>query len=314
MTHKRYSVLPVLAAGLSAALVSGCGSGATNTSVSFAAGPNGLPVAAAGLVASQAQFEDLAGTKITTTGDQATYTLSGGSFSNASGAVAAEVTYNANNTITLKLGADTFVLAQSGAVFTDGTVTLVPGFSGPGKVSDSIFFFGISEADPGAGQFSESFLVTGFQTPAGEIAAKSGVISYSGVASMAARETDGTTIDNRTVIDDTVDGAISMDVNFAATTPVIDGTITGSLGSDVGTGTLSLNLSGVVSGAGFSGTISQTTANATATGLSVDNGTFSGGFFGPGGVDVGGTFRADLSGTQLAEPTTGAGSFIGTED
>lgn len=290
-------------------LLAGCGGG----SVSFTPGPNGLPVAAAGLTANQAKFQELAGTKITTTGSRASYTLSGGSFSNTQGSVAAEVTYNANNTITLKLGADTFTLASSGTVFTDGTVTLVPGFSGAGADANSIYFFGISESNPGAGAFSETFLVTGFETPAADVAARTASQSYSGSASIVTQETAGSSITSRTVLDDD-NGAMALTVNFGAVTPTVTGTISGALESDVGTGSVNLNLTGTVSGAGISGSIAQTGANATATGLTVSNGSFSGGFFGPGAEDIGGTFGVDLSGTQLSEPTTAAGFFIGRED
>lgn len=309
------------AALLLAALTAGCGGSAApggGGGGGGGTGANGLPLAD-GSDTTASLTTTFLNTPFTAAGAQATYDLVGGAYANSHTTKAVTVEIIDGDTIDVTIdGTTTRLDVDAGAapipefpgtVFTDasGTFSAVFGRAGSGTTLQSIFFGYVDQSDTAADAYSDTFMVSGFETDPAEVGALTTTATYTGAAVMYARATSGTADAARqAVLSDTA--GLAMTVNFQ--TGAVGGTISGATDAALGGGTTTLDLTGAVT-AGTS-TFSGTFDEAAGSTVAFSSGQFAGTFYGEDAEEAGGTFSGAIPAQgAIPEATAGSGFFIG---
>lgn len=311
-----------------AALVSACGS---STKTVIAPGPNGLPYARAGL---NADFNTMTNTyKGVQFKAKASDAISVGttSFTNSRSVQSQDVNVTILDATRIQvttphLGTKVLYYDAANSTATTAVFDNVSG-SGTGPITGtfglasastslkSIFFGYINETANGA-NFSDTFIVSGFETDPSQVSALSiASASYSGPARMTATKTDNATVTNQVdLLDSAAGGAgMNLNVNFSANSNQVTGTISGATDSAIGGGTMTLTLApATITGNEFSTTFTSGQTGNSST-INLSNSQLTGVFYGANAKEVGGTLsaRVDVSSTAFPEQTNASGFFVG---
>ncbi len=299
-------------------LLSACGGGGVSV---LDPGPNGLPyaqgtISTAELLTTYLNFNfngKAADNVHTPVPGPGTYTNSS---SSTGGPQSIGIKVVSNTRIDLTIGGTTVTLTDQGdtlpgglggTVFsnTDKSIKALFGRAGDGTSLQSILFGYVSQSPgvPFGAAFSDTFVVSGFETDPTEVAALTDTsATYTGLTFMQTRETAGNLITEKSVIANS--SGLSLTVNFL--TDTVTGTLSGT--GDYGATTLTLNPA-TISGNAFQGTFTGTNAD----GVGFSNTQINGTFFGQDAAEVGGTFSSELSGGTLPETTYGSGFFTGAK-
>ena len=310
-------------------LVAACGGGSKSV---LNPGANGLPYAVAGLSADV--------NTMTTTYSGVAFTGDGGSavWQDNSGTVSAVSTGvgDKNITITIINSSTIDVNTGSGNVrFTRqaGTPTNVGGFSGDlwRNTSGSLqgifalagdagapttlnsIFFGYIEQNEAAGggvtDYSDTFIVSGFETLPSEVTATLPTATYTGPAALYLRQTTVGGIANKVALIENSSGT-NLTANFGAGT--LTGTLSGTTDTALGNEPIVLTLTGATITPGnnsFSGGFTESGANTiTLNGLQQ----ISGNFYGQNAAEIGGIISTGVAaGGPVTGATVASGFFLG---
>ncbi len=297
-------------------ILSGCGGGSVAV---FNPGPNGLPFAQTG--ASTAELlSTYLGIEFDVQASAAETDKSGASpYTNSSETQNLKIKVVSATQIDVTVGGTTIPLTATGTgtqsgvdgtLFTNAAngITALFGRADQDTQLQSIIFGYIDQTTPSVE--SDTFIIGGFQTDPAEITARSDTATYTGLAHMAMRETNGTAATtSQTVLSD-VSGT-NITVNFGAGNNQITGYITGS--GDYAGGAVRFDLApaSITAGNTFSTTFSKSTG---LTGIAVSGTELSGVFYGKDAGEIAGSFSAELSaGGVLVEQAAGSGFFLGSE-
>lgn len=202
------------------------------------------------------------------------------------------------------------------AIFSDGLGTTGTfGLAGSGTTLQSIFFGYVNETAFGGNNFSDTFLVSGFETNPTEVAALNiPSATYTGPARMTGYKSNGASTQSPNLLNSATGGAgLNLNVNFNSNQ--VTGTMQGATDASIGGGTMTLTLNpSTINGNQFSTTFTPSQTGNTGSAISMSNTQLTGTFYGVDAKEVGGTFSADIgvSGTNFPEASKATGFFVGS--
>lgn len=316
-------------AGLLAATaaLAACGGGSKTV---LSPGANGLPYSVAGLSADAVTMASTyAGIAFTGDSGSAAWQDNGGVTAIAAGTGEKNVSITVidGSNIDVNTGSGTVRMVRQIGTTSVGGITgdlwqnasgslqgifALAGDAGNPTTINSIFFGYIAQAEVTGPvtDYSDTFIMSGFETTPGQVTAALPTATYTGPAGFYMRQADGTVGTRLRLIENPSGTNVTANFGTGAVTGTISG-LAGGADNALGTGQVVLTVNGTITGNGFDNAITGFTSNAALTLNGAQN--IRGNFYGQNAAEMGGVISTGISNATagVATDTLASGFFLG---